>query len=227
MTWVIANFGQIWQLTLDHIALSVPPIVVGFLLAVPLGWIAHRYRLSRGVILTVCGLLYALPSLPLFFLMPVIIGTQILDPANVVIALSAYAVALLARTAADAFDSVEPGVRRSATAVGYSGWGRFWKVDLPLAGPVLLAGLRVVSASTISLVSVGALLGVPSLGYLFTDGYNRSFPTEALTGVVGTVVIAVVFDLILVGGGRLLMPWVRVTDARGRASGAVRRAATA
>ncbi|MET0843309.1 MAG: ABC transporter permease, partial [Mycetocola sp.] len=94
MTWVLANLEQIWDLTLDHILLSVPPIVLGFLLAVPIGWVAHRYRLSRGVLLTVCGLLYTIPSLALIVAMPTVLGTQILNPANLIVTLTIYAVAL-------------------------------------------------------------------------------------------------------------------------------------
>ncbi|GAB2525344.1 ABC transporter permease [Paramicrobacterium agarici] len=209
MSWVAANFAHIWELTLTHVGLSVPPIILGFVLSVPLGWIAHRYAASRSVLLTVSGLLYTIPSLSLFLVLPAVLGTTQLDPANVVVAMTIYAVALMVRSAADGFGSVEPNVRQSAVAVGYSGWGRFWAVELPLAGPVLVAGMRVVSASTVSLISVGSLIGVSSLGYLFIDGLNRQFPTEIITGIVATIVIAVVFDLALVGLGRLLMPWTR------------------
>ena len=218
MSWVIANWDMIWDLTLTHVQLSLPPIILGFLISLPLGWLAHRYRWSRGVLLTLSGILYAIPSLPLFVLMPSLIGTKILDPANVVIALTIYAVALLVRTVADALDAVDAGVRQSAQAVGFSTGQRFWRVEFPLAGPLMLAGVRVVSASTISLLSVGALIGVTNLGYLFTDGYNRQFPIEILTGIVGTVVIAIVFDVLLVLLGRLLMPWTRISS-----KGAVRR----
>jgi len=126
---------------------------------------------------------------------------------NVVVALSIYAVALLVGTAANAFSAVSPAVLDAATASGYSDAGRGLKVELPLAGPVLLAGLRVASVSTVSLVSVGALIGVSSLGSLFTDGFRRDFTTEIVVGVLGTVVLALVFDLILVAAGRVLMPW--------------------
>lgn len=209
MTWAVQNFSQIWELTLTHIGLSIPPIVLGFLLSLPLGWAAHRWQASRGIILTVSGLLYTIPSLALFLALPAVIGTQQLDPVNVVAAMTIYAIALMARSAADGFGSVEPDVRQSAVAVGYSSWGRFWHVDLPLSGPVLLAGMRVVSASTVSLISVGSLIGVSSLGYLFIDGLNRRFPTEIIAGIVATVVIAVAFDLALVAMGRILMPWTR------------------
>jgi osmoprotectant transport system permease protein len=210
MTWVFANIEQIIMLTRDHILLSIPPILLGFVLAVPIGYIAHRYRVSRGVLLTVSGLLYTIPSLALVVAMPAILGTKILDPLNLIATLTIYAIALMVRTAADAFDSISPDVRQSATAMGYGPWSRFWKVELPLAGPVLLAGLRVVSASTVSLVTLGALVGLSGLGYLFTDGYQRSFATEILTGVVLTVVIAVVFDLLLILLGRVVLPWAKI-----------------
>jgi osmoprotectant transport system permease protein len=207
VSWLWSNLDLVWRLTLDHIWLSAPPIVVGFLLSLPIGWLANRHRLTRGTLLSIGGILYAIPSLPLFVLMPSLIGTKILDPVNVVVALTIYALALMVRTAADALASVDPDVRQSSTAMGYSGWGRFWHVELPLAGPVLLAGLRVVSVSTVSLVSVGAVVGVNSLGYLFLNGQQRDFPEEVFVGIVGSVIIALVFDLVLVGLGRMLMPW--------------------
>lgn len=93
--------------------------------------------------------------------------------------------------------------------MGYSNPQVFWRVALPLAVPAITAGMRVVSASTLSLVSVGALIGVPSLGYFFTDGYQRSFPTEIWVGIIGTLVLAIIFDLVIVAVGRLLTPWQR------------------
>jgi osmoprotectant transport system permease protein len=227
MTWVLANLEQIWALTLDHILLSIPPIVLGFLLAVPIGWLAHRYRVSRAVLLTVCGLLYTIPSLALIVAMPTVLGTQILNPANLIVTLTIYAVALMVRTATDAFDAVSGDVTQSATAVGFGAWRRFWQVQLPLAGPVLLAGLRVVSTSTVSLVTLGALVGMSGLGYFFTDGYQRNFATEILVGIVGTILIAVVFDLLLVLAGRTLLPWARVDAAARRNAGTARTKAVA
>ncbi|MET0715431.1 MAG: ABC transporter permease [Mycetocola sp.] len=227
MTWVLANIEQIWDLTLDHILLSVPPILLGFLLAVPIGWIAHRYRLSRGVLLTVCGLLYTIPSLALIVAMPTVLGTQILNPANLIVTLTIYAVALMVRTATDAFDAVSGDVTQSATAVGFGAWRRFWQVQLPLAGPVLLAGVRVVSTSTVSLVTLGALVGMSGLGYFFTNGYQRNFATEILVGIVGTILIAVVFDVLLVLAGRMLLPWARVDAAARRNARTARTKAVA
>ncbi|RFA08888.1 ABC transporter permease [Subtercola boreus] len=217
MNWVFNNFGLIWSLTLDHIALAVPPIIVGFLISIPIGWVANRFHASRGVLLTISGLLYTVPSLPLFIALPAILGTGILDPVNVVVGLTIYAVALMVRSVADALAAVDAGVRQAATAMGYSGWQRFWRVEFPLAGPVLLAGLRVVSVSTVSLVSIGSVIGVSSLGYLFLNGLQRNIIEEVASGIVATLVIAVVFDLLLVLIGRLLLPWAKADPTARRA----------
>ena len=142
-------------------------------------------------------------------MLPLVLGTSVLSPLNVQVALAAYGVALMTRTTADAFGSVPAAASDAAKSMGYPAWRRVLGVELPLAGPVLLAGARVVSASTVSLVSVGSLVGVHGLGYFFTDGFNRSFPTEILAGVIGTAVVALFFDLVLVALGKLLMPWTR------------------
>lgn len=209
MSWFLANIPLVWHLTLVHIGIAVPPIILGLLLSLPLGWLAARYRAGRALLLGAGTVVYTIPSLALFIVIPAMLGTSIIDPVNLVVALTLYAVALMVRATADALGSVDDDVRRSATALGYSGWQRFWRVELPLSGPVLLAGLRVVSVTTVSLVSVGAVIGVTSLGYLFTNGYQRRIIGEVVTGVVATVVVAIVFDLILVLIGRLAMPWAR------------------
>lgn len=213
MTWVLNNLDLILQLTLQHIRLSIIPIVLGFIIALPLGWVAYRYRLTRGLVLTLVGLLYTIPSLALFVVLPPLIGTRILSESNVLIALTIYAVAIMARSVADALASVDVDIKLAATAVGYSSRGRFLAVDLPLAGPVLLAGLRVVAVSTVSLVTVGIAVGVQSLGYLFTNGYQRQILEQVLAGVVMTVLIALVFDVVLVAVGRWLMPWAKINQA--------------
>ena len=211
MNWVVENLPLIGQRTLEHLALSIPPIVLSFVLSVPLGWLANRYRPSRGVLLTVLGLLYAIPSLPLLIVLPIILGTGARDSINVVVALTLYGIALMVRTTSDAFGSVSSDVSQSATAMGFSPWTRFWKVDLPLAGPVLLAGIRVVAVSTVSLVTVGAVLGIKSLGLLFTDGLQRNIVAEVFAGMVATIALALVIDAVLVLVGRLVMPWTRAT----------------
>jgi osmoprotectant transport system permease protein len=210
MAWVLNNLDQIWALTLSHVLLSAIPVVVGFILSIPIGWLANRYRLARTILLSAGGILYTIPSLALFITLPIVLGTGILDPANVVVALSIYAVAIMVRSAADAFAAVPVEVQDSATAVGFSSLRRFFSIDLPLAGPVLLAGVRVVSVSTVSLVTVGSLIGVSNLGNLFLDGFQRSFLAEIITGIVAVMLVASAFDGLLVLLGRLAMPWTRL-----------------
>lgn len=226
MSWLWSNIGLVWDLTVAHVTLSVFPIIIGFIVSLPIGWVANRYRGARGLVLTLGGILYAIPSLPLFVAMPALIGTKILDPKNVVVALSLYALALMVRTTADALASVPGDVMQSATAIGFSTWRRFWAVELPLAGPVLLAGLRVVSVSTVSLVSVGSLVGVSNLGTMFIQGLNQYNNDEVVTGIVGIIVIALVFDLALVLLGRLLMPWTRLGTTKRAARRAALKAVT-
>lgn len=209
MTWIAENLDLILDLTLRHVALAVPAILLSVLIAVPLGRAANASRWGRRLAVGGSSLLYAIPSLAVFVILPGLIGTRILDPLNVVIALTLYGAALLTRSASEAFDALDPDVLHAATAQGHSPSQRFWGVELPLAGESLLAGTRVVSASTLSLVSVGALIGVPSLGTLFTEGYARAFLTEILVGIAGTVLLAVLFDAALVALAAALMPWTR------------------
>ena len=217
MNWLWSNLDRVGELMLVHLALSVPAIILSFVVSVPIGWLAHRYRWSRGVLLSLCALLYAIPSLALFIALPAFTGLSLRSPLNLVIALTLYGVAVIVRTAADAFDAVERDVLQSATAVGYSGVRRFWGVELPLAGPVLLSGLRVVIVSTVSLATVGAVIGVQSLGSLFTDGFQRGIEVEIATGIVATIVLALVLDWASVAIGRMLMPWTRPDGNAARA----------
>ena len=210
MNWLWSNLDRVGELVLVHLALSVPAIILSFVVSVPIGWLAHRYRWSRGVLLSLC----AIPSLAVFVALPAITGLSLRSPLNLVIALTLYGVAVIVRTAADAFDAVERDVLQSATAVGYSGARRFWGVELPLAGPVLLSGLRVVIVSTVSLATVGAVIGVQSLGSLFTDGFQRGIQAEIITGIVATIALALLLDWLAVLAGRGLMPWTRVGATR-------------
>lgn len=213
MTWISTNLDFILTLTWRHIAIAVPVVLLSVLISLPLGRLANATGWGRRLIVGGSSLLYAIPSLAVFVILPGLVGTKILDPLNVVIALTLYGVALLTRSASEAFDAVDAELLTAATAQGHSAWQRFWRVELPLAGESILAGTRVVSASTLSLVSVGALIGVQSLGTLFTEGYARSFVTEIVVGIVGTALLAVVFDLALVALAALLMPWTRRVKA--------------
>jgi osmoprotectant transport system permease protein len=218
VNWVGNNLDLIWELTLVHLRQSVIAIILGFVLSLPLGWLAWRYRVARGGILTVTGLLYTIPSLALLMIIPVIVGLPAFNEVNLILALTIYAIALMTRSVTDGLDSVDSAVRLSATAMGYASGRRFWAVDLPLAGPVILAGLRVTAVSTIALATVGALIGVTNLGYLFTNGSQRRIIPEVLAGIVAVVVIALVIDGLLIAAGRVLMPWSRAQRRRARRS---------
>jgi osmoprotectant transport system permease protein len=215
VNWILNNVSTITDATWAHLWLALPAIVISLVVAIPVAWFASRFRRSRFTLLLVAGLIYAIPSLPLFIVLPLILGTSVRSVVNVVAALGLYGVALMVRYAADALDAVSTDALLAATAMGYGPLRRFFGVQLPLAGPALLAGLRVVAVSTVSLVPVSALLGVNSLGMLLTDGFQRGILAEVASGIGATVVVAVAVDLGLVGLGRLLMPWERVTVKRG------------
>lgn len=209
MTWVLNNLDLILALSLEHLRQSVIAIVLAFVIAVPLGWVAWKYTPARGAVLTATGLLYTIPSLALLFLLPVIFGISPLSELNLIIALTIYGVALMVRSVADGLDSVDPDVRLAADAMGYGPVRRFFAVDFPLAGPVILAGLRVTAVSTIALATVGILIGISNLGYLFTNGLQRRIVAEIFAGLVAVFLLALIIDLLLVVAGRLLLPWTR------------------
>ncbi len=209
MTWLNDHWSDVFELLGKHAYLAVLPLVVGLLLALPLGWLAVRYRRAYTPLVLGTGLLYTIPSLALFMLMPGILGTGILDPVNVLAAMTVYTVALLTRTVADGLSAVPEDVRLSATAMGVKPVRRLLTVDLPLAVPVIAAGLRVAAVSNVSIVSVAALIGVPQLGQLFTDGFSRDFYDPIVVGVVACLLLSVVLDLTIVGATRVATPWQR------------------
>ncbi|TAP45475.1 ABC transporter permease [Arthrobacter sp. S39] len=213
MDWFLANSGMVLERAGQHLVLALIPMVLGLVISIPLAQLARMNSTLRSVVVTASSLLYTIPSLALFIILPPLLGTRILDPVNVIVALTLYAVALLVRAALDAFDSVDENLRQAAVAMGYKPWLRFFQIDLPLSLPVMFAGLRVVSVSNISLVSVAALLGVGNLGMLFTDGLQRTFVTEVVVGIVAILVLALLMDAVLVLLERLLTPWTRAAKS--------------
>jgi osmoprotectant transport system permease protein len=206
MEWFLANSGMVMGLAGQHLVLALIPMVLGLVISIPLAQVARLHPALRSVVVTASSLLYTVPSLALFIILPSILGTRILDPINVIVALTIYAVALLVRAALDAFDSVEDDLRQAAIAMGYKPWLRFAQIDLPLSLPVLFAGLRVVSVSNISL---------GNLGMLFTDGLQRNFVTEVVVGIIAILVLALLMDAVLVLLERLLTPWTRAAKGPG------------
>ena len=212
MTWLSSNLGVIGSLTLSHLWIALPAIVLSVLLSVPIArWAAFSRR--GGWVLSALSALYAVPSLPLLIVIPVIVGVALRSPINMVIVLTLYGVAVLVRQVAEGFRAIPRATLQAANACGYSLPRRFVQVELPLATPVVVAGTRVVATSTVSLVTVGAFIGVRSLGTLFTDGFQRGLIAEVVAGLVATVLLALVIDALIQGIGWALTPWTR----RGRA----------
>ena len=214
MTWFLDHIPEVLRLAWTHAYLAGIPLVVGLLLALPLGWLARRFSWLYAPFTAGFGLLYTIPSLALFVMLPLFTGYGILSPVNVVIALSLYTLALLVRTVADGLGAVPDHVQNAATAMGYTRGKRFFAIELPLAVPVIAAGLRVAAVSNVSIVSVGTIVGVQQLGLLFSDGFNRDFYDPLVVGIIGCVVLALLFDGIIILVARLLTPWQRATGGR-------------
>jgi osmoprotectant transport system permease protein len=212
MTWVGDNLGLIWEQLGEHLYLAIVPVILGLLISVPLGYLATRYAWLANPLIALGGVLYSLPSIALFIVLPAILGTQVLSTVNIVVALTIYTVSLLIRNVIDGLRSVPPEVRQSAVAVGYGSVRRLFAIDLPIAVPVIFAGLRVVTVANISMVSVGAVIGIGGLGELFTLGFQRDFLTPVAVGVVLSLLLALIADLLLVGLQRVLTPWARVVS---------------
>ena len=160
MHYLLIHHHDAWALTLVHLRLSLLPVLIGLAIAVPLGVAVQRAPLARRLTTATASVVFTIPSLALFVVLPVIIGTRILDEANVVVALTAYTAALLVRAVLEALDTVPVDVRDAATAMGYAPIKRIFKVELPLSIPVMTAGLRVVMVTNIAMVSVGSVIGI-------------------------------------------------------------------
>ncbi|HZX02018.1 ABC transporter permease [Kribbella sp.] len=209
MTWIGDNLGLIWQQLWEHIYLAIIPVILGLIISVPLGYVATRYSWLANPLVAFGGLLYSLPSIALFIVLPAILGTKVLSTINIIVALTIYTVSLLIRNVIDGLRSVPPDVRQSAIAVGYGALHRLVAVDLPIAVPVIFTGLRVVTVANISMVSVGAVIGIGGLGELFTLGFQKAFLTPVVVGVVLSLALALLADFVLVTLQRVLTPWAR------------------
>ncbi len=206
------DLGYLW----DHTWLSVVPVVVGLLLALPLGWLSRRYGWIYPPMMSITGLLYTVPSIALFVLIPPLLGLDPLSPLQVPIALSIYSVALLVRVVADGLGAVSEETLQAATALGYRPLGRFFRVELPIAVPVITAGLRVAIVANVSIVAVAGTIGFDNLGRLFDTGFKLStdkpyYPPIVL-GIVLCVLLALVLDALVLLVNRLLTPWRRAVQ---------------
>jgi osmoprotectant transport system permease protein len=213
VNYLLNHLDTAWALTLIHLRLSLIPVILGLLIAVPLGALVWRHRALRRLSTFTASLVFTIPSLALFVALPLIIPTRILDEANVIVALTLYTTALLVRAVPEALDAVPGSVRDAASAVGYTRVGQLLKVELPLSIPVLVAGLRVVAVTNISMVAVGSVIGIGGLGTWFTEGYQADKSDQIVAGIMVIFVLAILIDLIIVLAGRLLTPWARRVPA--------------
>jgi osmoprotectant transport system permease protein len=211
--WVVDNLDVLALAVGEHVVLTVIALVGGLLVAAPVTLLIHRRRGLIGPVLGLTGVLYAIPSLALFaFLIPVT-GLSLLTAE---IALISYTLLILIRNGLAGLDGVEPDIVEAATGLGHSSAQRLWRVELPLATPVIMAGIRVATVTTIGLVAVTALIGQGGLGFVIIQlGIRRQFETAILVGVALSVVLAVVADRGLVLLERALTPWTRPRTTAG------------
>lgn len=209
MNYLINHFDKVWSLTLEHLRLSLIPIAIALVVAIPLGLLVYRSAIARRITVIVGSVIFTVPSIALFIVLPSLINTRILSDYNVIVALALYATALLVRSVPEALDAVPRASVDAAVAIGYRPIQRVLKIELPLSIPVLMSTIRVVSVTNISMVSVGSVIGFGGLGKLFTEGYSRDYPQEIIAGIIAVVILALVIDLILVLIGRLITPWAR------------------
>ena len=207
MHYLLAHLSDAWSLTLVHLRLALLPVLIGLAIAVPLGVLVQRAPIARRLTTAAASVVFTIPSLALFVALPTIIGTRILDEANVIVALTAYTAALLVRAVLEALDAVPVVVREAAIAVGYPVLKRKLKVELPLSIPVLVAGLRVVVVTNIAMVAVGSVIGIGGLGSWFTMGYQTNKSDQIVAGIIVLLALAGVVDALIVVLGRLATPW--------------------
>jgi len=206
--WIVRNLDEIGQRTFEHVLLTVVAIVIGFAISFGLALLIRRLSWLEGPIIGISGILYAIPSLALFaFLVPF---TGIQNPLTAEIALVSYTILILLRNILAGLAAVPRDVIEAADGMGYTPSQRLWRVELPVALPVIVAGLRIATVTIIGLVTVTALIGLGGLGYLIVDvGYRRFFLTATIVGLVGAVLLAVLADRGFVLLQHALTPWAR------------------
>jgi osmoprotectant transport system permease protein len=213
--WICVQYlqdrqSELVDATVEHIWITVASVLLGVVVAFPLALLARRLPRLESMILGVSTGIYTIPSLALF---PLLVPFTGLSASTVVIGLALYALTILVRAILEGLRAVPDEVRESATGLGYGATKLLFRVELPLALPVIMAGLRVAAVSTVALTTVGSLVAYGGLGNLIKDGVNTNFRAELLAAAVLCVVLAVVLDVVIVLLQRLLTPWTRGVEA--------------
>jgi osmoprotectant transport system permease protein len=205
-SWLADNTDKLMRYGIEHVRLAALAIIIGALVSIPLGAACHRQRWLYAPVLSISAIVYATPSLALVFLLLSWFG---LSKWVVVLPLAAYTLVIVVRNVVDGLRNVDAALVDAATALGYRSQSRLWRVELPAASATVVAGLRVASLSTVSLVTIGGLIGSGGLGQLFIEGSQIDNPVEVVAGIVLTALVALVFDLIIVTTYRVFAPWSR------------------
>ncbi|MCQ8833088.1 ABC transporter permease [Streptomyces malaysiensis] len=209
--WICGEYvrtrGQeLTDATLEHVWITLASVAIGLLVAFPLALLARRWRAVAGPVLGLTTILYTVPSLAMFSLLLPVFGVSV---AVVITGLVLYSLTILVRNIMAGLASVPEEAREAARGMGYGPLRLLFGVELPLALPALMAGLRITTVSTVSLTTVGAIIGYGGLGNLIYEGMRSFFKAEVLTASVLCVALAVVADLLLLAIQRLLTPWAR------------------
>ncbi|MDX1468570.1 MAG: ABC transporter permease [Acidimicrobiia bacterium] len=202
--WVARNWDEILDRTLEHLYLTAVPVMIGFVLSIGLSMVALRWRRSYGPITVMAGVLYTIPSLATFAILVPVVG---LNATNAIIALTSYTLLILIRNVVAGVNGVPAAIKEAADGMGYTPRGRFWKTEVPLALPVIIAGVRIATVTTVGLVTVSAVLGLGGYGFFILRGLNTFFWTQIIVGVVLSVTLATTLDLGFIGLKRLVTPW--------------------
>ncbi|MBA3687775.1 MAG: ABC transporter permease [Chloroflexi bacterium] len=211
LDWVLQHLDMLWQRIGEHILVTVIAVAAGFVISFGLALAVRRYPFIYGPILAISGILYAIPSIALFVLFIPITGLSLLTAE---IALVSYTLVILVRNMVTGLRGVPPEVIEAARGMGYTDRQRLWRVELPIAMPIIVAGLRIATVTTIGLVTIATLIGMGGLGYLIVNiGVQRRFPTATITGVVIVVLLSTAVDLGLQLLQRRLTPWARAHEA--------------
>lgn len=205
-SWIDRNSRQIWERTVEHLTLTGISVSIGLVISIGLAVVALRWRWTFVPITWATGVLYAIPSLALFALLVPIVG---LSQTNALIALTSYTLLILIRNIVAGIDGVPAAVVEAADGMGYTPRARFWKMEVPLALPAIIAGIRIATVTTIGLVTITSVFGLGGYGYFILRGLNTLFATQIIVGVVLSVALAVLFDVAFFLLERLLSPWAR------------------
>jgi osmoprotectant transport system permease protein len=206
------NWDVIRYYTIQHLRYTIIAVTLGTLLSLPLSYLAVRRPSTYPALLVATNVVYAIPSIALFVVLGPWLGFTNDKP--IITAMVLYSLVILVRNIVESVRSVPEAVVRAADGMGYRPLRRFVTVDLPLALPGIVAGLRLATVSTVSLISVGALIGRGALGRLFSDGRAREIVVELWAGVLAIIALALVLDALLVLAGRLVTPWLRASRQR-------------